>query len=462
MRIGMRSIIIAFGVLCISLGHAQLIIDTTRTPEYLIDNMLVGQGLRVGNIRLTGARAGLGKFQCAQNVIGMTKGILVATGLATNAIGPNDKPNTSDTLSLYGLQHRETRVQDLDLNKLSKGKTFDVNILEFDFIPFHNRLTFNYSFGSEEYKEYVGSPYNDVFAFMIDGPGVSKKNLAVVPGSGLPVTVNSVNHRINSSLFLNNDFFIRDSITRVLPVESDAGFFKKLWYKINDVGRPVEMVQLPLESERRRLDADLVNYFQYDGFTKVFEAASFVTPYQIYHLKIAIGDVGDAIYDSGVFLEAHSLSSIRDTSQEGFVEYRDSSRLVDCEELFDTKWARDSVVIEEKRRFETTSLFFKVASYFISVEGRERLVDIAEYLSVRKDLQCILRGYTDSRGSKKYNEELAEKRAFEVIGFLKNQGISPSRLTYEGSSQNEVIGDESTEKGRAMNRRVELTIVFSE
>ncbi|ROU02116.1 glycine zipper 2TM domain-containing protein [Marinobacter sp. R17] len=68
-------------------------------------------------------------------------------------------------------------------------------------------------------------------------------------------------------------------------------------------------------------------------------------------------------------------------------------------------------------------------------------------------------GYTDSTGSASYNQLLSERRASSVRDFLLNQGIASNRTRATGHGENNPIASNSTESGRAQNRRVELTLV---
>jgi hypothetical protein len=60
-------------------------------------------------------------------------------------------------------------------------------------------ISFQYIWGSEEYNEYVDSPYNDVFAFFLNNENIAKLS------DGTNVGINSVNHHNNSQLFISND-----------------------------------------------------------------------------------------------------------------------------------------------------------------------------------------------------------------------------------------------------------------
>lgn len=195
-----------------------------------------------------------------QTDLGLNKGILLTTGSAQNALGPNDSGSSSGVNGTIG-------DDDLDvLSDLFGNGTIsnDACILELDVYANTNELTFEYVFGSEEYPEFVNSNFNDIFAFLISGPGITgipqiggQDNMAVLP-NGTFVQINSVNHADNWE-----------------------------YYRDNLGGQSIE----------------------YDGLTsdylaskKSLTARYNVTPCQTYHLKLAIADRGDSSYDSGVFI----------------------------------------------------------------------------------------------------------------------------------------------------------------
>ncbi len=68
-------------------------------------------------------------------------------------------------------------------------------------------------------------------------------------------------------------------------------------------------------------------------------------------------------------------------------------------------------------------------------------------------------GYTDSKGSDSYNQQLSQKRAQSVASFLQNKKINPARIEVIGFGEANPVADNSTEQGRAMNRRVELSLL---
>lgn len=102
---------------------------------------------------------------------------------------------------------------DADLDSLIPGyTTYDAAVLEFDVTPVTNGdLVFQYVFASEEYNEWVGSPYNDIFAFWVSGPGITapdgsnRLNIAYMPDLVTPTSINNVNNGGMSQYYNDND-----------------------------------------------------------------------------------------------------------------------------------------------------------------------------------------------------------------------------------------------------------------
>lgn len=237
---------------------------TSGTPGALVQNVLLGSGVTVSNISYNGLPQTIGSFTANCNNFGLTSGVVITTGtINNNGNGPHGPNNDGGS----GVDNGAPGYAPLSNIAGGGVGTFDASVLEFDFIPYSDSVKFNYVFGSEEYPEYVGSVFNDVFAFFISGPGiVGQQNIAKLP-NGQAVAINNVNAGSNSAFFVNN------------------GDGSQAPYN----GSPT--------------------YLQYDGFTKVLTAAAQVQCGQTYHLIIAIADTGDGILDSGIFLEANSLSS---------------------------------------------------------------------------------------------------------------------------------------------------------
>ncbi len=251
----------------------QLVTQGNQSPTQLVQNVLLGGGVTVSNIQYQGAAASIGYFNGANTNIGLNEGIIMTTGTIFNTgnaadrfgpHGPNDRPNAGVDNNQPGNGL---------LTNIVGTTTFNATVLSFDFVPFADLVEFRYVFGSEEYPEYVGSQFNDVFGFFITGPGIGTNvNIARIPGTNVPVTINNVNAGSNSQHFVNNG----------------------------------------TGNEAPQNTSDF--YVQYDGFTKVLTARANVICGEQYRIILAIADVGDGIYDSGIFLEANSFSSPVDVS----------------------------------------------------------------------------------------------------------------------------------------------------
>lgn len=237
----------------------------------LVQNTLLGPGVTVSNITFSGAAGALGQFSSNTN-LGISSGIVMTTGtISDNGYGPqgpNDTPSSNNGFDNgYPGYSR--------LSQLAGADTKNAAILEFDFIPFSDSVKFRYVFGSEEYPEYVGSQFNDVFAFYISGPGIpgGSQNIAQLPNGGGIVAINNVNNGYQGTPASHPQYFVYNGTGSNGPYNSSS------------------------------------HYIQYDGFTKVLTASSKVQCGQTYHLVLAIADAVDGIYDSGIFLEANSLRS---------------------------------------------------------------------------------------------------------------------------------------------------------
>jgi hypothetical protein len=243
---------------------------------------LAGQGVTISNVVHTGAPRSAGTFAGGDGIIGFGGGVLLGSGKVQTV--PGDEPCSrgvegpnqcyEDTGSGGGPEGTSNSTAfdtpgDPELTALSEAfggaQTEDASILEFDFVPAGTQVTFNYVFSSEEYSDFSNSSVNDVFGFF-----VNNANCALVPGTNEPVTVNTINNGND----VGGD-----------PTPHNPQFF------IDNV-RPSPT-----------LDTEM------DGLTTIFTCTAAVNAGVPNHMKLAIADAGDAIFDSGVFIQAGSLSS---------------------------------------------------------------------------------------------------------------------------------------------------------
>jgi outer membrane protein OmpA-like peptidoglycan-associated protein len=116
-------------------------------------------------------------------------------------------------------------------------------------------------------------------------------------------------------------------------------------------------------------------------------------------------------------------------------------------------------VVAPKRAEVTLHVNFDTNKYNIRPADLAELQKAAEFIKQHPDAKIRLVGYTDSRGSAKYNQKLSEKRAESVKKYLEGEvTIPPENITAEGKGPADPVGDNKTKKGQFENRRVELWI----
>jgi hypothetical protein len=243
---------------------AQLTVDSTFSPTQLVQTLL-GGGITTSNISYTGDTIhASGFFNEPGGSFGITSGIMLTSGTVATAPGPN---------IYYSAGLDNLYPGDQLLNQYTNGldTTQDATILEFDFTSTSDSVEFNYVFSSEEYNEFVNLGFSDLFGFFISGPGiVGSQNIALVPSTTIPVAIDNINNgnwpggTVSAGPCMNCQYYVDNTFGTVM---------------------------------------------EYDGYTTVLTAKAGVIPCETYHLKLVIADVGDGIYDSGVFIEGGSFKS---------------------------------------------------------------------------------------------------------------------------------------------------------
>ncbi|SEP88966.1 gliding motility-associated C-terminal domain-containing protein [Neolewinella agarilytica] len=280
----MRSLLLSL-VLLPGLAYSQMLeLDTNYDAERLVKEVFAsGECETIFNIRRIGANPeGIGFFSGPDTIVGFNRGIILSTGKITDAAGPNSDTNVGSEL--------EGLTPDPDLSLASTGDIYDRSGIEFDFIPLQPTVTFRYVFASEEYCEFVDEAFNDIFGFFISGPGISGRfdndaiNVARVPGTNRPVSINNVNYARNSNFYLDNEF---PTVRQVASCGGGSGTGPRF---------------------------DLI---EYDGQTVILTATVELELCQTYHIRLLVGDVQDSDLDSAVFLEAGSFDLGGSVSLEG-------------------------------------------------------------------------------------------------------------------------------------------------
>jgi hypothetical protein len=216
-----------------------------------IDSLLTQPGLDISNVTITCDSFAYGEFE-GNSELPFTHGIAITTGSFFNCFTRNDSANSS---SAYNTQATIPAF----------NPTYDLCLFEFDAVSATNTIRIPFSFGSEEYPEYVNSAYDDEFEIQInginpDGGNYTNWNFAWLPDN-TTLSINHVNDQHNQVAFYNNMF----------PSGS---------------------------------------YIEHDGLTNFMYATVNVVPGQLYHIVFVIGDRDDPFFDSGGFIAA-SDSEIR-------------------------------------------------------------------------------------------------------------------------------------------------------
>jgi gliding motility-associated-like protein len=256
------------------------------TPKDLVEKIFIGSGScsLVENITYSGAGWNgvawnkpsadrtLGYFHKGTSGFPLEEGLIMTTGKIGYMEGSNDNTGGDPTNSLGA------PIGDADLQSLVPMSPLNnVVVLEFDFTPVGNILEFKYIFASKEYPMYVHSQFNDVFGFFINEvttPGI-KDNIALLPTSETSTRVVSINNVNNGQKNDNSSPFPGTN-----PVNS-------IYFVTNIDGSPTT---------------------EFNGYTVTLTATANVDPCKKYHLKLAVGNISDAQYNSGVFLEARSFN----------------------------------------------------------------------------------------------------------------------------------------------------------
>ncbi|MEJ6806503.1 MAG: choice-of-anchor L domain-containing protein, partial [Saprospiraceae bacterium] len=246
----------------------------TYTVEELVTEILINNECAdVSNITYsTGTDFndvnGIGYFSEPSGEFEFSQGIILSSGDANIGTGPNsgigDQSSGEDGWD-----------GDIDLTTLleqtdsANDNTFNASVIEFDFVPISNSISFRFIMASEEYDQGTFEcNFSDIFGFFLTDENGVTTNLAVLPDTDIPILVTNI-HPDNSAngapcLGANEEYF----------------------------GAYVTQGSPPIS---------------YDGYTMAFTAQSGVVPGQSYHIKLAVADAGDSSLDTAVYLEGGSF-----------------------------------------------------------------------------------------------------------------------------------------------------------
>jgi uncharacterized protein YhjY with autotransporter beta-barrel domain len=226
------------------LAVARAIVITPNNAAGDLAAALAGPGVTVHNPTYTGAAEAVGTFSGGYaSGLRIDSGIILSTGNVVTGMGPNNNTSAGTNLGFGG---------DPDIDAITGlANSQDAASLSFDFETDTGNVFINFIFATEEFFEFIGSGYNDTFAFLVDGV-----NIALIPNTALPVTLNN--------LGLN-------------------GFN-------NNSGGHLDV--------------------QYDGVTNAYTAQLMGLAAGLHTFKLVIADLDDGGLDSAVFIQAGSLAAV--------------------------------------------------------------------------------------------------------------------------------------------------------
>ena len=242
----------------------------TYTVEELVTEILINNECAdVSNITYsTGTNFddenGIGYFSEISDSFEFSEGIILSSGDASLGTGPNPGIG-NESSGDFGWPG------DLDLTTLleqtdsANDNTNNASVIEFDFVPISNNISFRFIMASEEYDQGTFEcNFSDIFGFFLTSEDGVTTNLAVLPDSDTPILVTNIHPDNGVCGAANPEYF----------------------------GGYVTEGESPIA---------------YDGYTRAFTAQSEVIPGQTYHIKLAVADAGDSALDTAVFLEGGSF-----------------------------------------------------------------------------------------------------------------------------------------------------------
>ena len=105
------------------------------------------------------------------------------------------------------------------------------------------------------------------------------------------------------------------------------------------------------------------------------------------------------------------------------------------------------------------NLFFDFNSDVLRDVSKPELDRLVRFLKEHTSMVIQIDGHTDAIGGQDYNLDLSRRRAMSVVAYLVSKGIAEIRLVPRGFGLNRPVGDNNTEEGRQLNRRVEYSIL---
>ena len=421
--------------------HAQYIsVDESYTTQQLVENVLIANScanvsnIVVSNSLNAGSGNSFGYFSANGSGFPFADGIILSTGRAASAVGPNNSILSEGPTSWSG---------DTDLEQaLGVNGSVNATVLEFDFLPVSDHISFDYIFASEQYLSSPSSNqcnYTDGFVFLLKEVGTNDQyqNLAVIPNTNIPVKVNTV----------------RGPGT-ICP-EANAQYFGGF----NGTNHPTN----------------------YNGQTVVLTAQAAVIPNQLYHIKLVVADQGNNLYDSAIFLGGGSFKIEKDLGPDRLVATNNpicagQTLNVDATEpsATDYKWYKDGTQVATTAMYQISAAGTYTVDITLNgatcVSTGEIIVEYAP-LPILQTPVTLVQCDDDNDGVTTYNLSLLDniiRMNATNLGSVTyyptmadaqgQQNIIPNSTAYQNTSSNQIFARVASIYGCASYAVINLSV----
>jgi hypothetical protein len=242
--------------------------------DMMIANIFGVQCDGVSNVQMVAVPQQIGRFENG-GAIGLNSGLVLSTGIVSGAQQPSIVFNNTN----FGGQG-DVDIANFGMQAGQVPTNYDASVVEFDFSPtLSDIISFTYVLASEEYPEYANTSFTDRFLFLVSANSGPYANIAFLPGTTIPVEINSVNAIINPQYYVDN------------------------------------------------LSGPNASNFVFDAYTTPFIAQFYAQSGVSYHIKLVIADVSDGAFDSAIFLDEqesfndiNGLLTVNNSPAEGTLE----------------------------------------------------------------------------------------------------------------------------------------------
>jgi gliding motility-associated-like protein len=316
-----KSILFYTFVCCatVSATAQSITVNDTFTAQNLVDLLTnnstcaTTSSASASGDTFSGPKNSYGYFGAGTSSFPFSEGVLLSTWSSDNSIGPFVRDNGGGNSSWTG---------DIDLNQALGIKSINATVLEFDFVPFTNFISFDYIFASNEYQDDFPCRFSDGFAFLIKENGTSGtyKNLAVLPNTTTAVSSENVHPLV--------------SYTDAFGLTTGCAALNEQYFG---------------QSNTSLTNSSPINY---SGQTIALTAQTNVIAGNSYHIKLVIADDENVRFDSAVFLKAGSFVSKIDLGADRLLSTNNGfcfgqTYVIDTKlpAGYTYKWFRDNVLL---------------------------------------------------------------------------------------------------------------------